>query len=284
MAKESPTTSTEENTFRTLREVPEDLRADMEQMVDEGYLPSQIAEELEIPLRIVQSFKKEHKRRLEARQEAQGIVPKSESIPLTPELAEMQAKMARLRAQKQIEEMEDELEYMRRKRALDLEERELHIERKRREIDHYYGGEDQTDEPEQSADPTTPFQFGESDGEFGLVRDILRFATVLAQKNPKPAPAVVANNMKPLDPSQPLTSEQIRAEIAKYSPEQLKQAQSVPDMILKSELRKQYPSILEENINRVVHEIRHYANNSQGVHNGSETGSTVPTEQQQLVK
>lgn len=248
--------------------LPEE-RADIEEMLTDGYRPLAITKQYpNIPIGLIQNIQRMMKMK-------NYSVPIMNEVKIVPEqseaMLEIQRQMSEMKMKFQLEQMKDELEDAKAKRRLDLEQRRLDLRRQRLEMREDYGdegeeGDEETEEPQQQG--INPFEFGDSGGEYGFLRDIMRFVTVLAAKPPKSTlqtqPQIQTTEEQTTvtpDFTKPLTKEQVNAELKKFSPEQIKMAAQYPKLV-EERLKKEYPGIIPENLKTISDSISEYVANT----------------------
>lgn len=164
--------------------------------------------------------------------------------------------------EEQIVQMREDSAHRRKTREMELRIKELEIREREMELD-------EVDEEEMPSAPSAQanseiFPNMARNSEYGWIFDIIQFANTVKNNPARPTQQVAPPppmNTEP-DFSQPLTKEQIRAEISKFPKEQVAMASKHPQLV-QSELKRRYPNILPENINSIVSEIKAYGNNAQ---------------------
>ena len=219
-------------------------RLKVEEMIDEGYLPTEISQETGFPaIQIYAVQKALHKRR--ARIAAVKNPPPSEKQGLRAEIEE-------LKLQAERDRIKNELEYESEKRALELQIKRLELEQKRAELEE----EDEEEE----------------DDLLGDDMNLGKFLIHLMQKGARPQatsqvpldafagqysdPITTAHAPQQPDVTKPLTRDQIQAEIARASPAEIAQIKAAPKSLVKKALKQKYAGITDENVKLILAELK----------------------------
>lgn len=238
-----------------VRELSPEDRADIEYMLDDGARPSEIARTLGVDPRLIYTINRERNRSARELPRARPYtMAANPSQPTDDERARIRAEIEETKLRDELARVKADVAYNERRRQLELEKLELEIEQKRAEL----YGEDEEEEygagwEEFAHDPEyAMWNF------FGKVMD--KQQAKQTAPPPQPGPA--------LDVAKPLTREEIRAYMKRFSDQQIYETQQMPAFIVKRELAKQFPGITEENIKRIMYEIRHYGDQAQPVQEG----------------
>jgi cell division ATPase FtsA len=256
----------------TARQIPDDLREEIEEMFDDGSKPTVIASEFGIPIKIARSIKREMRRaeREGDTAEKPTAAPVVKTTQNTTQSVDMLTQVMQLRKDQlamdmleaQISQMQQDHTHRQRMRDLELRERELDIEEREAELT-----DEEPNNPVVDAAASQLFPNSQS-GEYGVFRDILQFATATKQKESRAQPMTTPTPTPTTTPdfSKPLSKEQVDAEIKKFEASHgraaIVQASNFPAAI-ESKLKETYPTILPENINTINAAIKAYVNNAQ---------------------
>lgn len=233
---------------KSVRDLSPEQRADAESYFDDGWTPSEVAAELGLDLKVSQFIKKTWSRNNNASSVADVPAISSQdpaTATLQSQIAEMELQSQKMRIQQQYDIMLERQQLINDKMRLDLRERSLRLEAD-------YPAEIIGDEPPaESGDQPAATEYNFEEDPIGSV---MLFIDRL--KN-KPQEAIRSSEIVSVtDPTKPLTTEQIDAEIARTSPEMLKRIQQAIGTPLEGELReglrKKYPGITEQNLNLVL--------------------------------
>lgn len=238
------------------RDLSELQKADIQSMVEDGILPSEIAEEYAgVPIKIIENMRRDFRRTLPT-----AASPSTITTEVSAAAVDLQRQMSEMKMRMQLEEMRDELDAQRQKRRLDIEQRRLDLRRQRLEMREDFNdyGDEQPEEPEKSPD-LLEYDFENNPISAGMkfIRD-LKDKNDRGERNAPQAPQTPQYDTM-LDVTKPLSDEQINAEIARASPEELAQLKQAPDFAITEALRTRYKGITPENIKAVISRIRHYA-------------------------
>lgn len=219
-------------------------RLRVEELIEEGYTPTEISQETGVPAIQVYAVDKALKKRKERIAAIKNPAP-SEKQGLRAEIEE-------LKLQAERDRIKNELEYESEKRALELQIKRLELEQKRAELE------------EEDED--------EDDFDMGDEMNLGKFLMHLMNKAPRnqpvqgnmPLDAFTAAQSDPitqahnpaLDVTKPLTKAQIQAEIAKANPEELAQIKAAPKSMVRAALKQKYQGITKENVELVLAEIK----------------------------
>lgn len=254
-----------ESTDEITAEIDEDTRADIEALVEEGKLPSEIRSILgpEIPMRVLVSARREWKRLNKLAGGSTAPLPQLMSSPVDNAALALQQQIADMQARRRLQDLQQELDDLREQRRLDLEARRLDLRARRLELERDYGDIPEEDEPVEPLDEQEPLGPDDFDFEGNPVGSVLKFLTAIKQRNDagvrsngkSSLPASAPPTVQP-DPSQPLSDAEIDDQIARSGPVALQVAKSMSDETLSDELKKRIPTVSDENLKRIIARIR----------------------------
>lgn len=247
-------------------------RQDIEDSLLNGVKPISLHKEFpHIPTHLIRSIWAGMKRRgeLTGEEEEEQTTP---SIKITPpkfstnsfdllgqamQMRKDQIAMEML--EEQIVQMREDSAHRRKTREMELRIKELEIREREMELDEV----EEEEQPAHSAQVNPEiFPNMARNSEYGWIFDIIQFANTMKNAPPRPvAQATPPMNTEP-DFSKPLSSEQIRSEMSKFSKAQIGIAIKHPDMVVKG-LKERYPNITPENINSILSEMKTYGDNAQ---------------------
>lgn len=233
----------------SIRDLSDEDRADAEAMLLEGMLPADVAEQLGLDVRLMQILH----RMMKMREAKQAIVAKQTTPDNT--VSSLEKEMQNIRAEQERMRMAEQYNMMIQRQRLDLNQIRIDQRRQTLEIEADYG----SDEPEiivPNTEPTVSPAGHHYDFNNDAVGATMSFFADLKAQNDAGKRNIPI--IPTVDVKKKLAPEQINAELAKYTPEQIKQAQAAPDALIKQQLKINYPGISEENLKAVVHAIRHY--------------------------
>ena len=239
--------------IKGLRDLTQDERDDIDALCDDGLMPSQIGRQLGIPTRVCGDARRAWMRQRELDEQAN---PPSPAAPTHPQLtsdalaqlsALTQQQLQTTLLQAQIDAMVEQNRH--RMIANKLEERERALELREREAafwdEHPAAGND------------TP-QLDEYDFENNPLGAVMKFAKDLKVKN-ETSPDAIRSPQSPsgLDPTKPLSDEQIAAYMAVQKPQLVGKALAAVgtpyQKDLEDAIRTQIaPGITDENVVRIV--------------------------------
>lgn len=244
----------------SVRDLTEESRADALALLEDGSLPSQVAQEFGLPLSVVQALRRGQIRQREEK--------RAQEAPATPRahapVDEMRSMLVR---QIEMAELEARLEKIKSDNAFEAEKRALELKIKRLEL------RARELEIEDSQAPDLPDVAGAVAG--GDDVNLFGFLTTLLKKNsagdratpavdvydtyrvdPTPSPAPPSPTPGPVDVTKPLTDAQIDAEIAKATPEDLAKIAAYPASLVRHSLRERYPGITDKNLSRIMERLK----------------------------
>jgi len=245
----------------SVRDLSEEARADALSLLEDGSLPSQVAQELGLPLGLVQALRRSQIRQREektAQNAPQG--PRGGDVDAMRSMLVRQIEMAELEAR--LEKIKSDNAFEAEKRALDLKIKRLELRARELEI-------------EDSQAPDLPDMAEAVAG--GDDVNLFGFLTTLLKKNgageraqaapvadvydtyrvdPTPSPAPPSPPAGPVDVTKPLSDEQIDAEIAKATPEDLEKIAAYPASLVRHSLRERYPGITDKNLYRIMDRLK----------------------------
>lgn len=240
-----------------VRQIDEREREEIESMLDDGYKPSEIAAHFgDEYTRAIGTISRERRRGISARE----FVPPSRSVsPRSPHPLSADPEEERLRREIEKERLRDELarvrsenEHNRKIRELELKKLQLEVQQKEEEL---YGDDEDDD------------QFGQGWEQYAQNPEIAmwNFFSKIAEKGGKrdAPPTVEAQVVQGPDVTKPLPKETIHEILSRVDPGDLAQARAAPAWMVVQGLKTRYPGITEDNIKRVMHEIRHYGNQAE---------------------
>jgi len=230
------------DTIQSVRDLSEEDRADIEAMLDDGEMPSAVAVEFAVPLRIIQSI-----RRMQTRKPA-AETPR----PAAPARDDPVAKE---REQLEVLRIQMERESLMADAALAREERKLDIDLKREELRQIRY--DMMNPPDGGGDKAEEIMMHFDDNPIGSLLWFLRDLKKTSQNAPQSP-----QTQQGYDVTKPLAKEQIKAVMASVSPSQIQETKKYPDAMIAQGLKQRYPGITEQNINSIIEEIRHYGEQS----------------------
>ena len=253
---------------------PED-REYIEDLLEGGALPKHVHKEMpHIPTRIIRNIRQTLRRNGEVDEE-ETVAPTMPEVKIKPPIMTTNSfdllsqamqmrkdQIAMEMLEEQIVQMREDSAHRRKTREIELRLKELEIREREAELEEDF--EDET--PVHSAQaPPDLFPNMARNSEYGWVLDIIQFANNL--KNQSPRPVAPQPTMPPPPPptdfSKPLSVDQVRAELSKFSSSQIAMVAGLPEGVFESELKKRYPNITPENINTIVTEVRRHGNNAQ---------------------
>lgn len=232
----------------SVRDISAETRADIDLLLEDGVLPSEIAKDYGIPLVVVQSIRRmQIMKRNEAKKPEVAPVPPDATKQLHLMLMQ-QIQTAQLQAQ--LDKVKMDNEYEKEKRDLELKIKRLELREKELELE----GDDEEDDFEPITD----------DGDvnvFGFLKELLkkqgRGPVVDSPPHPPtPTPEEeITASMQP-DVTKPLPPEAIDREIAKATPADLAQIRAAPSRMVRDALRQRYPGITEENLTAIMARLK----------------------------
>jgi hypothetical protein len=260
--------------IKYVRDIDDETRDEIESMLDDGMVPLAIHKEIpDVPRRLIESINRMRKR-VPLPLAGQGVQP---FLPPTgdPETASLRASINDMDIQERKMQMREQYNLMIERQRLMNNQMRIDQRRQALELEADYSPEQEAlpEAPQGTQnDDSDPFPHAAVEGEFGVLRDILGFATAVMKKNDRPAPVITVTPTTPPpvasvpDFTKPLSEEQIRAEIKKFETTHgiaaIKQAANFPGMV-ESNLKKAYPGIIPENIKAVNDTIKQYVNNTE---------------------
>lgn len=240
---------------------------DIEDMIDEGMRPAEIAREMPgVPVRLIQNLKRDIRRASTA---AAPVLPTVTPTALPgaavdPLLQQMNQTLSQNMQMELMRAQIDGLAADRQHRAemnkLEREEREMALRERKLQMREDYG----TDDPEDDAGPQpTGHKYDVVNDPLGAFMSFMHDLRTAPPRSPASGPANAANGMPVIDVTKPLTKEQIHEQLKRFTPEQIAEAQKAPESFVIHGIRQHWPGITEENIKAVMHEIRHYGSETQ---------------------
>lgn len=262
----------EEKIVRAADIDPED-REYIEDLLEGGALPKHIHKEMpHIPTRIIRNIRSTLRRNGDIDEEEtvaptmpevkiKAPVISTNSFDLLSQAMQMRKdQIAMEMLEEQIVQMREDSAHRRKTRDMELRMKELELREREAEL------EEDDEEPLVHSAQTPPELFPNMarNSEYGWIFDILQFANTLKNQPARTSPTPQPAPMTPTTPdfSQPLTVEQVRSELSKFSKEQIAMVARLPEGVFAGELKKRYPNITPENINTIVTEVRSHGDNA----------------------
>jgi len=254
----------------TVRDLTDQERADIEYFLAEGQPPSQVAQEQGFDLAVVQNVQRMRQRTAEPVKEKAAPVERER---YTAEMSERQ----RLRDRIEIAELEAKLDRIKADNEFEKEKRELELEIKRAELEarraealgYEDGGEDDegVDLAAVAADPEAQMwgflsqllvknaSGARSAPQAGVLpqTEVVMHPDAIAPQAASNEPAAQPNVV---DVRKPLSDEHIRGFLRKATPAERMSAKAASDAQLAAWLSGNYPGITKTNIARVTKAIR----------------------------
>lgn len=224
--------------------------------MNDGYTVAEAAQEVGVPVEAMYSLKQAMKKREERRAMLRGE-PAGEKAGLDDtERSSLRREIELLRLKSERDRIENDLEFEREKRELELQIKRIELQRKRRELEE----EDDDfldDEDDDYEDASLESQL------IGFFRDIARKNNAIGsprtnEQAPSHTQTTLPAAQPALDVTKPLTSEQIKAELAKIDPAEIEAVKNAPRSLVKKGLKDKYPGITPQNVELIIQEVREW--------------------------
>jgi len=178
---------------------------------------------------------------------------------VNPDVAAIKADIEKLKAEAELERVKEELEYQRELRRLTLEEKRLEIEARRAELEGDDEDDDAIDDVFEGKPEMALFKFFIQLMSKGSGAPSGFTEGVAAPVAPPPTvQAKLPTTTKAIDWTKDQPDDEIEFQIMCFDKSQIMQAKMIPEGVIRSELQKRFPGITENNINKVLEQLRHY--------------------------
>lgn len=242
--------------YTRIKDLPAELRADIEAMLEDGAMPSEVSRETGVMVGIVANVRRSLGMREKAEPEETSAISERHVLD-DPEEKQHRRLDIRQRWLDQRQQMIDQ-----RQQLIDQRQQSIDIRREHLELDDEFAEEEEPPEPlERDEQPRpTPELYDFDNNPLGSTLAFIRDLKSTPQRDdfmntPPNAIQSPQSNATP-DPTKPLSEAEIAAYVARTPPDLLRQVRAAIGTPLEGQLRQglseKFPGITPDNVDRII--------------------------------